>query len=50
MRRAVLVIGCSDSELSTRIASDWSEGGVLNLSRVANNQMAEHHGRVQGTG
>ena len=29
MRRAALVIGCGDSDLSARIDSNWSEGGRL---------------------
>ena len=50
MRRAALVIECSDSDLSARIASDRSEGGGSNLLRVVIDQMAERHGRVQGMG
>ena len=50
MRRAALVIRCSDSDLSARIASDHFEGlGFeyvlsLNFSRVAINQMTKRPG------
>ena len=48
MRKAALVIGCSDSDLHNRIAYNWSEGGGLNLLRVTINRMAERHGHGQG--
>ena len=56
MRRAALVIGCGDSDLSARIASDRSEGvgfkSVLSLNflRVAIGQMAEPQGRKWAEG
>ena len=50
MRRKELVIRCGDSDLQSRIVSDWSQGGVSNLSRVEIDKMAERYGRGQGTG
>ena len=56
MRRKSLVIGCGDSDLSARIASDRSAGvgfdSVLSLdfSRVAIDQMAERHGNGRAGG
>ena len=42
MRRATLVIGCGDSALRARMASDRSDGGGSNLSRVAIDHMADY--------
>ena len=49
MRRAELVIVCGGSDLCIRIASNQSEGGSSNMSRVAVDQIAEHHCYGQGT-
>ena len=48
MRRAALVIGCGNSNLLARNAPNRSERG-LDLSKVAIYQMAERHGRGEGT-
>ena len=32
-RREAIVITCSDLDLSARIASDWSEGGGVQICR-----------------
>ena len=56
MKRDALVIGCGDSVLSARIASDRSEGAdfesflSLDFLRVAIYQMAERHGRGRAGG
>ena len=56
MRRTALIIVCSDSYLSTRIASDQSEGVgleyVLSLEflRLEIDQMAKRYGRRRAGG
>ena len=47
MRRKELVIRCGDSDLQSRIVSDWSQGGVSNLSRVEIDQIDERHSHGQ---